>query len=72
MVRMERLELSRLATLEPKSSVYTNFTTSAWGGRRGSNPRPQESQSCALPTELRPPQFQLTLDNWYARQESNL
>ncbi len=29
MVRMERLELSRLAALEPKSSVYTNFTTSA-------------------------------------------
>lgn len=26
-----------------------------WGGRWGSNPRPQESQSCALPTELRPP-----------------
>jgi hypothetical protein len=26
---MERLELSRLAALEPKSSVYTNFTTSA-------------------------------------------
>ena len=26
-----------------------------WGGRRGSNPRQQESQSWALPTELRPP-----------------
>ncbi len=26
-----------------------------WGGRRGSNPRPPESQSGALPTELRPP-----------------
>ena len=26
-----------------------------WGGRRGSNPRHQEPQSCALPTELRPP-----------------
>src|SRR5690606_27035069 len=26
-----------------------------WGGRRGLNPRHQESQSCALPTELRPP-----------------
>jgi hypothetical protein len=49
MVRMERLELSRLATLEPKSSVYTNFTTSAetwifrkviiknWCGWRDSN-----------------------------------
>jgi hypothetical protein len=27
-----------------------------WGERRESNPRPQESQSCALPTELRSPQ----------------
>ena len=26
-----------------------------WGGRRGLNPRPPESQSGALPTELRPP-----------------
>jgi hypothetical protein len=26
-----------------------------WGGRRGSNPRPLESQSRALPTELLPP-----------------
>ena len=26
-----------------------------WGGRWGSNPRQQESQSCTLPTELRPP-----------------
>ncbi len=31
MVRTERLELSRLAALEPKSSVSTNSTTSAWG-----------------------------------------
>ena len=29
MVRTERLELSRLAALEPKSSVSTNSTTSA-------------------------------------------
>ncbi len=28
MVGMERLELSRLAAPEPKSGVYTNFTTS--------------------------------------------
>lgn len=28
-----------------------------WGGRRGSNPRHQEPQSCALPTELRPPYY---------------
>ncbi len=58
MVRTERLELSHLAALEPKSSVSTNFTTSAymqWGGRWGLNPRPPESQSGALPTELRPP-----------------
>ena len=27
----------------------------SWGGRRGLNPRPLESQSRALPTELRPP-----------------
>src|SRR5450830_1651113 len=26
-----------------------------WGGRWGSNPRQQESQSWTLPTELRPP-----------------
>ncbi len=30
MVRMERLELSRLSAPEPKSGVYTNFTTSAY------------------------------------------
>ena len=30
MVRKERLELSHLAALEPKSSVSTNFTTSAF------------------------------------------
>ena len=29
---MERLELSRLAAPEPKSGVYTNFTTSAKDG----------------------------------------
>lgn len=27
-----------------------------WGGRWGLNPRPPESQSGALPAELRPPQ----------------
>ena len=32
MVRTERLELSRLAALEPKSSVSTNFATSAITG----------------------------------------
>ena len=56
-VRKERLELSRREALEPKSSVSTNSTTPAkkWGGRWGSNPRQPESQSGALPTELRPP-----------------
>ena len=29
LVRMERLELSHLAALEPKSSASTNFATSA-------------------------------------------
>ena len=73
MVRKERLELSRREALEPKSSVSTNSTTPAkllshdcqgrqsvqkkWGGRWGLNPRPPESQSGALPTELRPPLF---------------
>ena len=58
MVRKERLELSRREALEPKSSVSTNSTTSAkkWGGRWDLNPRQPESQSGALPTELRPPQ----------------
>jgi site-specific DNA recombinase len=31
--------------------------TKKWGGRWGSNPRQPESQSGALPTELRPPQM---------------
>src|SRR4029077_20459197 len=31
---------------------------SFWGGRRGSNPRPLEPQSSALPAELRPPRGQ--------------
>jgi|GEM_PF-1127797 hypothetical protein len=57
MVRKERLELSRREALEPKSSVSTNSTTPAkkWGGRWDLNPRQPESQSGALPTELRPP-----------------
>src|SRR5690606_33887268 len=71
MVRTKRLELLHLAAPEPKSGVSTNSTTSAclkqkrqarglalseiWGGRWESNPRHQEPQSCALPTELRPP-----------------
>ncbi len=35
MVRKERLELSHLAALEPKSSVSTNFTTSAAQEKNG-------------------------------------
>ena len=36
--------------------MYFNLALKTkWGGRRGSNPRQQESQSWALPTELRPP-----------------
>ena len=31
------------------------FAIKVWGERRGLNPRPPESQSGALPTELRPP-----------------
>ncbi len=97
-MRKERLELSHLTILDPKSSASTNSATFAygyintaavchirlprilnnslgsatnlpwsaaallntytiqnWGGRRGLNPRPPESQSGALPTELRPP-----------------
>ena len=74
MVRTERLELSHLAALEPKSSVSTNFTTSAymyWGGRWGLNPRPPESQSGALPTELRPPLHTFAFPNWRAKKDSN-
>ena len=75
MVRKERLELSRREALEPKSSVSTNSTTPAkkWGGRWGSNPRQPESQSGALPTELRPPKFNIDARfAWCARQDSNL
>ena len=32
------------------------WTSGKWGDRRGLNPRQPESQSGALPTELRPPQ----------------
>ena len=60
MVREERLELSRVAPQEPKSSASANSATLAittWGERWGSNPRPPESQSGALPTELRSPLY---------------
>jgi hypothetical protein len=43
MVRKERLELSRLAALVPKTSVSTNSTTLAmWLARQGSNLRPDD------------------------------
>ena len=35
--------------------VFTSSAVYFWGDQRGSNPRHQESQSCALPTELWPP-----------------
>ena len=34
---------------------YERIFCVKWGGRWGLNPRPPESQSGALPTELRPP-----------------
>ena len=40
----------------------------SWGERWDLNPRQPESQSGALPTELRPPQTLI----WHARQDSNL
>ena len=54
MVRKKRLELLRLAALEPKSSASTNFATSAcmrkvkWWLQRESNLRPQHYECCAL------------------------
>ena len=48
-----------IAALEPTASKASNFSIElklVWGGRWGLNPRPPESQSGALPTELRPPQ----------------
>ncbi len=35
--------------------IIRRCLTLKWGGRWGSNPRQIESQSTALPTELRPP-----------------
>ena len=51
------LKIAKAATANnpsiPATSIY-------WGGRRGLNPRPPESQSGALPTELRPPLIFIT------------
>ncbi len=40
--------------------MHINDEKNEWGGRWGSNPRQPESQSGALPTELRPP-YQIPL-----------
>ena len=45
----------RWMSRRPRNAFLWGHRVKVWGGRRGSNPRPQESQSCALPTELRPP-----------------
>ena len=36
-------------------SIQLSYGRKKWGERGELNPRPQEPQSCALPTELRPP-----------------
>ena len=38
-----------------KTSTFCGTNIEKWGERWGSNPRQPESQSGALPTELRPP-----------------
>ena len=44
-----------MVRLSNKNARLLTWRLLIWGGRWGSNPRQQESQSCALPTELRPP-----------------
>ena len=44
-----------LLTANILSAGHTLYVTVKWGGRWDSNPRRLESQSRALPTELRPP-----------------
>ena len=46
---------SALQRFKRKRQALPGIFLNKWGGRWGSNPRQQESQSCALPTELRPP-----------------
>ena len=48
MVRKERLELSRREALEPKSSVSTNFTTSASGVTEGDRTLDHRNHNPAL------------------------
>lgn len=59
-LRRQNLNLVCLPISPRPQTLQTKTPGSAWrfgiwGGRWGSNPRPQEPQSCALPTELRPP-----------------
>src|SRR5918992_1833815 len=49
------------ATVPGEDSRILRFTCKREGDRRGSNPRPSEPQSDALPTELRPPSAQKIL-----------
>ena len=44
-----------LKRLKQRRQIMNLAPFRIWGGRRGSNPRQRESQSRALPTELRPP-----------------
>src|SRR6185312_7009874 len=41
-------------------TIFTVRGLKNWGDQRGLNPRHQESQSCALPTELWPPRHKRT------------
>ena len=47
--------LPKFWNLSSKKIQATGKLLILWGGRWGSNPRQQESQSWTLPTELRPP-----------------
>src|SRR5207244_5974040 len=42
--------------------LYGNRVQFLWSGERGSNPRPQLWESCALPTELPPRVFDFELE----------
>ncbi len=53
--RWETESLPLVGSIASPLSGTNQHIAGRWGERRGSNPRPQEPQSCALPTELRPP-----------------